>query len=106
MEGAISAIREEGFVGKLQLIVNELTPESRNALSEDIVTMAIHTPLPALCSELVTLMITAMSKPKKIVPGERSCPSTSIFRRISEIAARQGESLIRDIRRSASGRSA
>jgi len=74
MEGAISAIREEGFVGKLQLIVNELTPESRNALSEDIVTMAIHTPLPALCSELVTLMITAMSKPKKIVPGETFLP--------------------------------
>ncbi|WP_411037497.1 LacI family DNA-binding transcriptional regulator [Shinella sp. BYT-45] len=74
MEGAISAIREEGFPRKLQLVVNELTPESRNALSQDIVTMAIHTPLPALCRELVALMITAMSKPKTAVPGQTFLP--------------------------------
>ncbi|WP_439631305.1 LacI family DNA-binding transcriptional regulator [Shinella sp.] len=74
MEGAISAVREEGYGGKLQLIVNELTPDSKTALSEDVVTMAIHTPLQALCRELVSLMISAIGKPKTPVPGQTFLP--------------------------------
>ena len=45
MEGAISALAEEKMAGKLLVVVNELTPESRAALAEDLVTMAIATPL-------------------------------------------------------------
>ena len=39
MEGAISAVREEGLAGKLVVVVNELTPDSRSALADDVVTM-------------------------------------------------------------------
>ncbi len=48
MEGAISAIREEKLEGKLIAVVNELTPESRLALADDVVTLAISTPTGAL----------------------------------------------------------
>lgn len=74
MEGAISAIREEGFAGRLQVIVNELTPESRAALADDVVTMAISTPLPALCRELVSLMISAIKQNENAVPGQTFLP--------------------------------
>ncbi|MGO7208563.1 substrate-binding domain-containing protein, partial [Rhizobium ruizarguesonis] len=44
MEGAISAFREEGVGGKIVLVVNELTPDSKAGLADDIVAMAIGTP--------------------------------------------------------------
>jgi LacI family transcriptional regulator len=74
MEGAIAAIREEGFAGKVQLIVNELTPESRAGLADDVVTMAIHTPLATLCRELVALMVTAIEKGENAVPSQTFLP--------------------------------
>jgi LacI family transcriptional regulator len=74
MEGAISAIREEGLGGKIQLIVNELTPESKAGLADDVVTMAISTPLPTLCRELVSLMVTAIEKGDAAVPGQTFLP--------------------------------
>jgi len=74
MEGAISAVREEGFAGRIQLIVNELTPESKAGLADDVVTMAISTPLPALCRELVSLMVTAIEKGENTVPGQTFLP--------------------------------
>ena len=74
MEGAISAVREEGYAGKVQLVVNELTPESRAGLAEDVVTMAIHTPLATLCRELIALMITAVEKGERAVPGQTFLP--------------------------------
>ena len=39
------------------LVVNELTAESRAALIDGYVTMAIATPLPELCRDLVDMMI-------------------------------------------------
>ena len=49
MEGAISALREEGLPERLSLIVNELTPESVEGLHDDIVTAVIaHTVARAL----------------------------------------------------------
>ena len=74
MEGAISAVREEGFAGKVQLVVNELTPESRAGLADDVVTMAISTPLPLLCRDLVSLMVTAIEKPGNAGPGQTFLP--------------------------------
>jgi len=60
MEGAIAAIREEKRTGEVALIVNELVPESKEGLMDGTVTMAISTPLPALCRELITQMTTAI----------------------------------------------
>ena len=41
MEGAITALREQGMTGRVALVVPELTAESRAALAEGLVTMAI-----------------------------------------------------------------
>lgn len=56
MEGAIAALREARIDPPPVMIVNEITPESRAALADNIVTMAIATPLTRLCRELVDLM--------------------------------------------------
>ncbi len=74
MEGAISAIREERLSGKLIAVVNELTPESRAALADDVVAMAIGTPLPALCKELMSLMIKSIESDEAAVPGQSFLP--------------------------------
>lgn len=36
--------------------MNEITPESRSALADDIIAMAVATPLRQLCQELISLM--------------------------------------------------
>ncbi|MFZ7091362.1 LacI family DNA-binding transcriptional regulator [Primorskyibacter sp. 2E233] len=59
MEGAIAALREVHETPKVALVVNELTAESRAALIDGYAVMAIATPLPALCKELVDLMTKA-----------------------------------------------
>jgi LacI family transcriptional regulator len=75
MEGAISAIREEKLAGKLNIVVNELTPDSRAALADDIVMMAIATPLQHLCRELVAQMVAAIENGPASVPGQTFLPS-------------------------------
>lgn len=74
MEGAISAIREEKLEGKLIAVVNELTPESRSALSDDVVTLAISTPTAALARETINLMIQAIDKGPTGAPGQTFLP--------------------------------
>jgi LacI family transcriptional regulator len=74
MEGLISAIREENLAGKLNIVVNELTPDSRAALADDVVMMAISTPLQNLCRELVALMVGAIEKGAATVPGQTFLP--------------------------------
>ena len=74
MEGAIAAVREEGHAGKIQLIVNELTPDSRAGLADGVVTMVINTPLQALCRELVSQMIAAIEKGDDALPGQTFLP--------------------------------
>jgi len=74
MEGAISAIREERLSGKLIVVVNELTPDSKAALADDVVAMAIGTPLPALCKELMSLMIKSAESDETAVPGQSFLP--------------------------------
>ncbi|EJT06091.1 LacI family DNA-binding transcriptional regulator [Rhizobium sp. CCGE 510] len=74
MEGAISAIREESLGGKIVLVVNELTPDSKAGLADDIVAMAIGTPLPALCKELIALMTSAIENSETAVPGQFFLP--------------------------------
>lgn len=57
MEGAIAALREVRPPGKVALVVNELTRESREALSDSYVSLVISTPLDRLCQDLVASMI-------------------------------------------------
>lgn len=74
MEGALSAIREEKLEGKLIAVVNELTPESRAALADDVLTLAISTPTAALVRETISLMIQAIDKGPTGAPGQTFLP--------------------------------
>ncbi len=73
MEGAIQALREVRQAGQVALVVNELTPESRTALSDGYVTMVISTPLRQLCTELV-----ALAK-RQVIEGGGPVPSQSFL---------------------------
>ncbi len=60
MEGAIAALREVRRPGEVCLVVNEITPETRSALTDRYITMVIATPLAAMCRDLVGLMSDAV----------------------------------------------
>lgn len=62
MEGAFAALREVRSPGKVALVVNELTADSRSALSDRYVSMVICTPLAELCRDLVELMVQSVLK--------------------------------------------
>ncbi|QDC10250.1 LacI family transcriptional regulator [Oceanicola sp. D3] len=70
MEGTIEALREVRKPGEVALVVNELTPDSRAALADRYVTMALETPLEPLCRELVRLMSQAALSTQPAVPGQ------------------------------------
>jgi LacI family transcriptional regulator len=70
MEGAIAALREARAPGEVALVVNELTPESRAALSDRYLLMAIGTPLAALCRDLVALMAQAAAGDAALISGQ------------------------------------
>jgi len=74
MEGAIEALRDEGVARHLAVVVNEITPESRAALADQVVTMAIATPLGPMCRELVALMIHAVKNGAAEAPGQTFLP--------------------------------
>ncbi|MFZ5962797.1 LacI family DNA-binding transcriptional regulator [Thalassococcus sp. BH17M4-6] len=63
MEGAIAALRQVRPPGKVSLVVNEITPDSRAALLDGYVQMAIVTPLDELCQRMIDLAIRAASDP-------------------------------------------
>ena len=58
MEGAIAALREARRPD-VALIVSALTPDSRSALAEGVVTMVLDTPLEKLCRALTATMARA-----------------------------------------------
>ena len=70
MEGAIAALREVHSTPRVALVVNELTAESRAALADGYVTTAICTPLPALCTDLIDLMLHAMQGGDDRITGQ------------------------------------
>jgi LacI family transcriptional regulator, galactose operon repressor len=74
MEGAIAALREEAKGRSVTTVVNEITPESRAALADGVVSMAIATPLPALCQELLVLMVRAVEGKTAELPGQTFLP--------------------------------
>jgi LacI family transcriptional regulator len=59
MEGVIAALREEGDGRDLVAVCNELTPLSREALSDHVVAAVIGTPAGSLAEKLVALMARA-----------------------------------------------
>ena len=56
--------------GEVRLIVNEVTAESRAGLVDGFVTMAIATPLPQLCDDLVRMMAEAARSGPSDVAGQ------------------------------------
>lgn len=74
MEGAIAAVREQRAHGDLVLIVNELTPESQQALQDRVVSAVMATPLPQLCDDLLSLMIHTIDNGMAETPGQRFLP--------------------------------
>lgn len=74
MEGVISALREENMAGRLVAICNELTAESRAALADNVMAMAIATPLAPLCRELIAIMARAIEKGSAGVQGQTFLP--------------------------------
>jgi LacI family transcriptional regulator len=75
MEGAIEALREEAGGKDIIAIVNEITPESRAALTDGFVTMAIATPLRRLCTKLVALMAQAIETGPAEMSGQIFLPA-------------------------------
>ncbi|MCC0077358.1 MAG: hypothetical protein H6898_12370 [Rhodobacter sp.] len=57
MEGAIAALRELRLAGKVALVVNEITTDSRAALADRYVSMVIATPLADLCRATIGSMV-------------------------------------------------
>jgi LacI family transcriptional regulator len=54
--------------------VNELTDETRLALQDRTVSIVISTPLPAVCDELVTLILHTAENGMAETPGQRFLP--------------------------------
>lgn len=71
MEGAIAALREASDPGRIALIVNELTDESRLALQDRIASIVIGTPLQTMCEALRDMMIAAVEGGLSQNPGQR-----------------------------------
>jgi LacI family transcriptional regulator len=74
MEGAIAALRTIKPKDPPIMVCNEITPESRGALTDNIATMVIATPLARLCRELVDLMAHAISNGAANAPGQTFLP--------------------------------
>jgi LacI family transcriptional regulator len=74
MEGAIAALRECRPPGRVALVVNELTADSRMALAGGIVTMVVATPIAQLCRDLVSAMTGAV-----LAPDERPGPDRHLL---------------------------
>ncbi len=60
MEGVIAALRDEKKTGSLSVVVNELTPDTRAALNDDIVTLVIGTPIERLARSVIDAMLHAI----------------------------------------------
>lgn len=70
MEGAISALRETRPPGRVALVVNEITPDSRAALSDRYVSLALATPLPTLCRDTVSEMVASVTTDGPLSPHQ------------------------------------
>lgn len=74
MEGVIAALREEEMAGRTVAVCNELTADSRAALADNIIAMAIGTPLERLSRELIAQMVQAIETGPSETPGQLFLP--------------------------------
>ena len=74
LDGAISAMREAQPAHPPVMVCNEITPESRAALADRILTMVIATPVLAICRELMELMANAIESGPANAPGQTFLP--------------------------------
>lgn len=75
MEGAIEALQEEDNGERIAGLVNELTPESRQALLERRIAGVFQTPLKELCADLVMTMVHTIEQGMAESPGQRFLPA-------------------------------
>jgi LacI family transcriptional regulator len=73
-EGAVAALREAGARDGLVAVCNEITPVTRAALADQVIAMAISTPLANLSRELIELMVDAIEARPAGVPGQTFLP--------------------------------
>ena len=81
MEGAIAALRESRPPGRVALVVNELTPDSRAALIDRYACLALATPLTSLCTLAVAQMVEAasgmpLSEGQNFLGADLHCPES------------------------------
>ena len=74
MDGAIAAMSDRATAGRVAVVVPELTPRSRAALADGVVTMAHATPLPALCRDLAALIAHRLRHGAAEAPGQTFLP--------------------------------
>jgi len=74
MEGVIAALREEDMAGRIVAVCNELTADSRAALADNVIAMAIATPLERLSRELVAQMVHVIENGPAETPGQLFLP--------------------------------
>jgi len=60
MEGVVAALREEGMVGRLVVVCNEINALSRAALADNVITALTATPVQPLAQQLIPLMAAAI----------------------------------------------
>ncbi len=70
MEGAIAALRETRPPGKVGLVVNELTADTRAALVDGYLSMIIATPLEELCRDLVSFVVDSFDHGVEGIAGQ------------------------------------
>lgn len=75
MEGAIEALKDSNRSDQIACIVNELTPESRQALLERRLAGVFQTPLRELCSDLIATMVHTIEHGMAESPGQRFLPA-------------------------------
>lgn len=75
MEGAIEALKEANRGERLVCLVNELTPESRQALLERRLAGVLQTPLRELCTDLIATMVHTIEHGMAETPGQRFLPA-------------------------------
>jgi LacI family transcriptional regulator len=73
-EGVITALREEGMVGRIVLVCNEINPFTHAALADNIATALIATPIAAVSQSVVNLMAAAIASPGAESGGQTFLP--------------------------------
>lgn len=74
MEGAISALQQMEPARRPVTVCNEITPTSRAALADRLLTMVIATPLRALSGELIDLMAETIRNGGRAAPSQTFLP--------------------------------